>query len=155
MEKVTAEIEVDAPVRRVYDQWSRLEELPSFMSMVEEVRPTEGHDLTHWVVRVAGVRREFDARTTEMVPDERISWVSVAEEMHSGSVRFTPLGPDRTRVAVEMGWAPESFIEKAGAALHLDQRAVESDLKRFKENIENDDGTGRDTIAGNDPDIAP
>ncbi|WP_309066720.1 SRPBCC family protein [Microbacterium sp.] len=156
MEKVTAEIEVDAPVRRVFDQWSRLEELPSFMSMVEEVRRT-GDDLTHWVVRVAGVRREFDARTTELVPDERISWVSVAEEMHSGSVRFTPLGADRTRVAVEMGWAPENFIEKAGAALHLDQRAVEMDLKRFKENIEGEgrDGGDRDTVAGTDPDIAP
>jgi len=152
MEKVNAEIEVDAPVRRVYEQWARLEELPSFMSMVEEVRRT-GDGLTHWTVRVAGVRREFDARTTELVPDERISWVSVAEEMHSGTVRFVPLDAERTRVAVELGWAPKSFVEKAGAALHLDQGAVEADLRRFKKNIEGDDD--RETVVGRDPDIAP
>ncbi|WP_309128354.1 SRPBCC family protein [Microbacterium sp.] len=151
MEKVTAEIEVDAPVRRVYEQWARLEELPSFMSMVEEVRRT-GDDLTHWTVRVAGVRREFDARTTELVPDERISWVSVAEEMHSGTVRFVALDAQRTRVSVELGWAPKSFIEKAGAVLHLDQGAVEEDLRRFKENIE---GEGRGTVAGGDPGLRP
>src|SRR5690606_41674981 len=105
MEKVTAEIEVEAPVRRVYEQWSRLEELPSFMSMVEQVTRT-GEDETHWVVRVAGVRREFDARTTEIVPDERISWASIAEEMHAGTVRFTPVGAARTRVAVQPRGAP-------------------------------------------------
>lgn len=152
MEKVTAEIEVEAPVRRVYEQWARLEELPSFMSMVEEVRRT-GDDTTHWTVRVAGVRREFDARTTELVPNERISWTSIAEEMHAGSVRFTPIDAERTRVAVELGWAPRSFVEKAGAALHLDQGAVEADLRRFRSSIEgrrDEDGA----VEGRDPDLS-
>jgi len=151
MEKVTAEIEVEAPVRRVYEQWSRLEELPSFMSMVEEVTRT-GEDTTHWVVRVAGVRREFDARTTEQVQDERISWASIAEEMHSGTVRFMPIDAERTRVAVELGWAPKSFLEKAGAALNIDQGAIESDLRRFKENIEGGDH-GREAVGDRDPDF--
>ncbi|MFD5226405.1 SRPBCC family protein [Microbacterium sp. NPDC058342] len=151
MEKVTAQIEVEAPVRRVYDQWAKLEQLPSFMSMVEEVTRT-GEDVTHWVVRVAGVRREFDARVTEMVPNERISWASIAEEMHAGTVRFVPIDAERTRVAVEFGWAPKSFVEKAGAVLHLDQGAVESDLKRFKENIEGG-RNDRETVEGQDPDF--
>jgi len=151
MEKVTAEIEVDAPVRRVYEQWTRLEQLPSFMSMVEEVTRT-GEDETHWVVRIAGVRREVDARTTELVPDERISWASIAEEMHAGTVRFTPVGAGRTRVAVELGWAPKSFIEKAGALLNLDQGAVEADLRRFKEQIE-DENPGSDRVEDRDPDL--
>ena len=124
MEKVNAEIEVDAPVRRVYEQWARLEELPSFMSMVEEVRRT-GDGLTHWTVRVAGVRREFDARTTELVPDARISWVSVAEEMHSGTVRFVPLDAERTRVAVELGvGAAREGVAALGAAHPVVGRAV-------------------------------
>jgi len=64
-----------------------------------------------------------------------------------------PLDAERTRVAVELGWAPKSFVEKAGAALHLDQGAVEADLRRFKKNIEGDDD--RETVVGRDPDIAP
>lgn len=149
MEKVTAEIEVEAPVHRVYEQWARLEQLPSFMSMVEEVTRV-GDDVTHWVVRIAGVRREFDARTTEMVPDERISWASIAEEMHAGTVRFMPIDAERTRVAVELGWAPKSFVEKAGAALNIDQGAVQADLRRFKEQVE-DDIPGSDFVQDRDP----
>ncbi|MDQ0615430.1 putative membrane protein [Microbacterium sp. W4I4] len=152
MEKVTAEIEVDAPVHRVYERWARLEELPSFMSMVEEVTRTGGEDVTHWVVRVAGVRREFDARTTELVPDERISWASIDEEMHAGTVRFMPIDAERTRVAVELGWAPKSFVEKAGAALNIDRAAIEADLRHFKEQIE-DDASGADFVEGRDPDL--
>jgi uncharacterized membrane protein len=152
MEKVTAEIEVDAPVHRVYEQWARLEELPSFMSMVEEVTRTGGDDVTHWVVRIAGVRREFDARTTELVPDERISWASIDEEIHAGTVRFGPIGTDRTNVAVELGWAPKSFVEKAGAAMNIDRAAIEADLRRFKEQIE-DDASGARFVQGHDPDL--
>jgi uncharacterized membrane protein len=56
-------------------------------------------------------------------------------------VSFVPVG-DRTRVKLEMTWVPETFTEKAGAALNFDERAAEGDLKRFKEFIEN---RGRET----------
>jgi hypothetical protein len=51
-------------------------------------------------------------------------------------VTFEPLGPDRTRINVVMGWEPESFGEKVGAAVGLDERSVSEDLDRFKEFIE-------------------
>ena len=41
-----------------------------------------------------------------------------------------------------MTWVPESFTEKAGAALGIDERAAKKDLERFKEFIEE---RGRET----------
>jgi uncharacterized membrane protein len=138
---ITAEVDVEAPIEKCFDEWSDLERLPTLLSMVESVEMT-GKDLSHWVVSVAGVRREFDARTTEFARDQAISWIATGEAVHSGTVRFSPAGPDRTRIEVELSWVPDSAVEKAGAALHLDERAVESDLRRFKRRIEGE-GDGR------------
>ena len=41
-----------------------------------------------------------------------------------------------------MEWEPETFIEKAGAGLNLDEAAARMDLERFKSFIED---RGRET----------
>ena len=51
-------------------------------------------------------------------------------------VWFEPLGPEQTKVNVELTWEPESAAEKVGAAVGLDSRQVASDLRKFKEFIE-------------------
>ena len=53
---------------------------------------------------------------------------------------FHKLADDRTRVMVQMDWAPEGVKEKLGGALGFDTRRVASDLERFKELIESRDG---------------
>ena len=52
---VERSIEVAVPVRTAYDQWTRFEEFPRFMSGVEEVRQV-GDALTH-VGQVVMLRR--------------------------------------------------------------------------------------------------
>ena len=54
-QRVEGSIEVEAPVETVYDYWETLENLPQFMSNVEEVTFT-GSDTTHW--RVKGPRQD-------------------------------------------------------------------------------------------------
>jgi uncharacterized membrane protein len=137
---VTAEIDVDAPLRAVYDQWTQFEEFPRFMSAVQRIDQVDERR-THWVVKIGGVEREFDATITDQVPDDHISWASHGEEVHSGRVSFRPAG-DATRVSLEMSWLPETFTEKAGAALGIDEHAAKKDLARFKEFIED---RGRET----------
>src|SRR5690606_23358510 len=129
-EAIKAEIDIEAPIRDVFDQWSRLEELPRFMSMVKRVERID-HDRTHWVVNVGGVEREFDARTTDVVQNDHIAWASEGEKIHSGVVRFSPVDAECTHVSLEMAWVPETLLEKAGAMLHIDERAAEKDLRRF------------------------
>ena len=68
---VERSIEVAVPVRTAYDQWTRFEEFPRFMSGVEEVRQV-GDALTHWVAHFAGIRREWDAEIGRASCRERV-----------------------------------------------------------------------------------
>ena len=43
------------------------------MEGVEEIRQLDDTH-THWVTKVAGRTKEFDAVVTEQRPDERIAW---------------------------------------------------------------------------------
>jgi uncharacterized protein YndB with AHSA1/START domain len=140
---VTAEIDVDAPIRAVYNQWTQFESFPEFLHAVKEV--TQHDDArTHWVVSIGGVRREFEAEITEQVPDEIIAWASIDGKSHTGSVSFGLTEGTGTHVRLEMMWLPETFVERVGAALDLDERQAEMDLRRFKEFIEE---RGRETGA--------
>lgn len=49
---------------------------------------------------------------------------------------FQALNPTGTQVSVDLAWEPDSAVEKLGAAVGLDSHQVASDLKRFKNFIE-------------------
>jgi len=140
---VTAEVEVDAPVHTVYNQWTQFEEFPRFLHDVKRIDQIDDM-LTHWVVSVGGVQREFDAAITDQVPDDHVAWASVDERVHAGRVAFTPTDAGSTKVRLEMSWEPETLVEKVGATLMIDQRQAEMDLQRFREFIE---GRGAETGA--------
>ncbi|MCU1422913.1 MAG: Polyketide cyclase / dehydrase family protein, partial [Microbacteriaceae bacterium] len=74
---------------------------------------------------------------TEQIPDDRIAWTSTRGEVdHAGVVTFPRLSDDSSRVAVQIDWQPEGFVERAGAALDIPDRAVEAELENFKRFIE-------------------
>lgn len=135
METVEETIDVAVPVRTAYDQWTQLETFPQFMPGIESV--TQLTDTTnHWITNIGGVKREFDTEIIEQQPDERIAWRSTDGKSHAGVVTFTPLDAGNTKVAVRFEWAPETFTEKAGAALNIDKMQVKADLRKFKDFIE-------------------
>jgi uncharacterized membrane protein len=135
MSTVEQSIDVEVPVRTAYDQWTQFEQFPQFMEGVERIEqlsPTR----THWVTKVAGVKREFDAEITEQLPDERVAWTSVDGPRHAGVVTFHHLDKGKTRVMLQMDIQPEGALEKAGDALGVDKHRIKGDLERFKEFIE-------------------
>ena len=139
-QQVEGNIEVRAPVQTVYEYWRNLENLPSFMSNIEEVRST-GPDTTHWVVKgPLGARLEFDARTTQDEPNSAIGWNTVDGDVQtSGQVRFQELGPEQTRIDVTMNYAdpPGGKIgEVASKAVANPKVMMQQDLKNFKDIIE-------------------
>jgi uncharacterized membrane protein len=138
METFTKEITVDRPISMVYNQWTQFEEFPHFMEGVEKVVQTDDKHL-HWVTDIGLVEREFDAEITDQTPDEIISWRATGETKHAGTVRFEKLGDNRTRVRLSMSYAPQSFLEKVGDALNIQEKRAEGDLERFKEFIESRD----------------
>ncbi len=139
-QQVEGNIEVQAPVQTVYEYWRNLENLPNFMSNIEEVRST-GPDTTHWVVKgPLGARLEFDARTTQDEPNSAIGWNTVDGDVQtSGQVRFQELGPEQTRIDVTMNYAdpPGGKIgEVASKAVANPKLMMQQDLKNFKDIIE-------------------
>jgi uncharacterized membrane protein len=133
--KVEQSIEVGVPVTTAYNQWTQFESFPRFMDGVERVEqltPTR----THWVTKIAGVQREFDAEITEQRPDERVAWRTDRGTHQAGVVTFNRLDEEKTRVTLQMEHEPEGIAEKAGDALGIVQRRVKTDLQKFKEFIE-------------------
>ncbi|AMM22267.1 cyclase [Frondihabitans sp. PAMC 28766] len=135
MTSVKSEEDVSVPISVVYDQWTQFESFPQFMDSIQKITQTDDTH-SHWVVRIAGVEREFDTVITEQIPDERIAWKSVEGDAHSGVVTFHRLGDAATRIVVQLEWKPEGFVEHLGAILQVDDIAIDRDLEKFKEIIE-------------------
>lgn len=105
------------------------------MEGVESVKQLDDTRL-HWVANIAGERKEWNAKITEQIPDQHISWHSEGGEFTSGVVSFQPLGPEATRVTVRLSYEPKNITEKIGDMLGMVSRRVEGDLERFKGFIE-------------------
>ena len=132
---VVQTVDVAVPVSTAYNQWTQFESFPKFMEgveRIEQVTPTR----THWVTKIAGVQREFDAEITEQHPDERVAWRTDQGTHQAGAVTFHRLDEKHTRVTLQLEHEPEGVVEKAGDALGIVQRRVKGDLEHFKEFIE-------------------
>ena len=147
---ITEEIEVEAPLSTVYNQWTQFEKFPQFMDGIEEIKQLDDTRL-HWVAKVAGKRAEWDAKILFQEPDRRIGWQSADGKETTGTVNFEQAGPTRTRIRLAMTYVPEGVLEQAGSAVGLDTRRVRGDLQRFKELIErqgSESGAWRGEIQG-------
>jgi len=139
MSTVTESVDVNVPIRAAYDQWTQFEDFPQFMSGVTEIRQLDD-TTTHWKTDIDGVKREFDAKITEQLPDERVAWTSIEGSKQAGVVTFHRLDDARTRVTCQLDFEPQGLAETAGDKLGFLDRQVKGDMKRFKEYIESRGG---------------
>jgi uncharacterized membrane protein len=128
-------IDVNAPLRAVYDQWTRFEEFPLFLEGVEEVR-LESEKFLLWKVKIAGKIKDWEAEITNQVPDQEISWESVDGSSNSGTITFEELDPQWTRVTASIGYEPEGILEKTEEVLGITSGRVERDLEQFRDYIQ-------------------
>ena len=141
-------IDVDVPVSTAYNQWTQFESFPKFMEGVERIEQT-GPTTTHWVTKIAGVQREFDAEITEQHPDERVAWTTTNGTHQSGVVTFHRISDQTTRVTLQLDHDPQGVVEVVGDALGIVQRRVKGDLAKFKSYIEargHEDGAWRGDV---------
>ncbi|MFF3441258.1 SRPBCC family protein [Streptosporangium sp. NPDC002721] len=139
MSSIEQSVDVNVPIRTAYNQWTQFESFPEFMEGVETIKQLSD-TRTAWVVEIAGVRREFEAEITEQHPDERVAWKSVERPHQAGVVTFHHLGPDTTRVTLQMEYDPEGFVETVGDWLQIVRLRVRGDMERFKTFIESRGG---------------
>jgi uncharacterized membrane protein len=143
MTNVEHSIEVNVPVQVAYNQWTQFEDFPRFMDAVDEVRQVDDTHL-HWVARVAGKRKEWDAEITEQTPDQLIAWTSTSGARNAGVVTFHRIDDNSTRIMLQLDVEPEGAVETVGSAVGILEREVAGDLERFKELVES---TGQETGA--------
>ena len=130
------EIDIDLPVRTVYDQWTQFEDFPLFMKHVVDVRQLDDTHL-HWKARISGVSREWKAEITEQTPDQRIAWTSLDGTQNAGVVTFHALSDDTTRVVLQLEVDPSGFLEHVADWGGYVSDRTKKDLDQFKDFIEN------------------
>ena len=135
MATVQESIEIDAPVRAAYRQWTLFATFPDFMEGVEEVRQIDDTHLL-WVADIAGEREEWHAEITEQVWDQRIAWRSLGGKGNDGTVTFESLDSARTRVTVGIRHHTDGSGQAVASTPGVDDRRVKGDLERFRDLLE-------------------
>ncbi|GGG61025.1 hypothetical protein GCM10011374_24960 [Kocuria dechangensis] len=151
--KVEKTVVVDVPVTTAYNQWTQFEDFPQFMGGVKSVTQLTD-DRLEWVAEIAGVRRQWEARILEQVPDRKVAWAATEGATNAGAVTFEDAGPGRTSVHLVLEYEPEGLVEKIGDKLNVVENQAEKDLERFKKFIESEgyaSGAWRGTVAGGAP----
>ncbi|MBI2218859.1 MAG: SRPBCC family protein [Candidatus Rokubacteria bacterium] len=107
--KVDRSIVVNAPPERIYAAWRNLENLPRFMSHLQEVEVLD-RARSRWTVKApAGIDLGWDAEIINEIPNELIAWRSVDSTLvrHAGSVHFERAPDGRsTLVRVSLQYDP-------------------------------------------------
>lgn len=138
MATVEKTITINAPAARLYAIWTNPQMFARFMENIEEVKPT-GPNRTHWRMQgPLGQTLEWDAITTEQVPDQTVAWQSVTGSGNletEGRVVLRPLDTDVTEATVTLGYShpPGGVVGEFVAKLLADpDHRLESDLQRLK-----------------------
>ncbi len=143
MSTIEKSIEVNVPVYVAYNQWTHFEEFPRFMEGVKEVKRLDVKHL-HWKAEIAGQDKEWDAEITEQTADQRLAWTSRGGAIKGWVATFHQLSDARSKVMLQLEYAPQGVAENVGDALGVVSLRVQGDLERFKEFIEK---RGRETGA--------
>ncbi len=118
---------VKAPLERVYEQWSRIEDLPKFIPPLREVRRIDDTHFSYtW--HPNGAKQQGVFHIVLQIPGRRIAWRTMSEGFMSGVVSFEPQSHEETEVTLKI----RSIFDPPS----LSQR-VEEYLRNFKRLVEN------------------
>ncbi|GAA3953994.1 hypothetical protein GCM10022384_04340 [Streptomyces marokkonensis] len=137
-------VDVGVPVRTAYDQWTQYQDFSTFAKGVKSANRADDTS-SDWQLKVFWSNRSWKAKTTEQVPDDRISWTSEgAKGTTKGVVSFHPLADNLTRVILVIEYYPKGLFEKTGNIWRAQGRRARLDLKNYVRHItlkgEADDG---------------
>ncbi|MFC9061046.1 SRPBCC family protein [Streptomyces sp. NPDC057074] len=137
-------VDVGVPVRTAYDQWTQYQDFSTFAKGVKSANRADDTS-SDWQLKVFWSNRSWKAKTTEQVPDDRISWTSEgAKGTTKGVVSFHELADSLTRVILVIEYYPKGLFEKTGNIWRAQGRRARLDLKNYVRHItlkgEADDG---------------
>ena len=138
--EVVGSVTVNKPAPECYRYWRRLENLPRFMLHLDEVTE-DGAGTSHWRATAPfGRTVEWDARTTEDVPGQKMAWESIADAdvANSGCVTFRVAPGGGTEVRAEITYRGLGPVGRAVARYFGEEphQQLDDDLRRFKQVME-------------------
>lgn len=94
-------IVVKAPIAKVYECWLRGEDFPRFITAIKTSRRL---DANHFAVfeSLNGEQHESVLEFVLRIPERRLVWRSLSDELATGVVSFTPRADQSTLVALTM-----------------------------------------------------
>ncbi|GII34371.1 hypothetical protein Pmi06nite_78130 [Planotetraspora mira] len=132
---IVESLDIGAPLRVVYDQWTQFEDFPSFMKKVETVEQKSDEKLG-WKAQVWWSHRTWESTIVEQVPDSRIIWRSQgAKGQVDGAVTFHALTPDTTRVLLVLEYHPQGLFEHTGNLWRAQGRRARLEVKHFRRHV--------------------
>ena len=135
--RVEESILVNVPISTAYNQWTQFEDFPRFMGGITSVTHLSD-DRLQWVAEIAGVKRQWEAKILEQVPDRKVAWAATSGATNAGEVRFEDVGGGQTSVRLFLEYEPEGLVEKVGDKLNIVEKQAQGDLDRFKAFIESE-----------------
>jgi uncharacterized membrane protein len=122
---------VKAPVERVYEQWSRLEDLPKFIPPLRDVhRIDDTHFSYRWHPDGSDQKGVF--HIVLQIPGRRIAWRTMSNGFMSGVVSFEPRSQEETEVTLKIRsiFNPPSLSYRVQEYLGNFKRMVESEEEK-------------------------
>jgi uncharacterized membrane protein len=132
---IVESIDVGAPLRLVYNQWTQFADFPSFMKKVETVEQ-ESDEKLKWRAQIAFSHRDWESTIKQQLPDQRIIWTSKGQKGHvDGAVTFEELGPEMTRILLILEYYPQGLFEHTGNIWRAQGRRARLELKHFRRHV--------------------
>ena len=122
---------VKAPVDRVYGQWSRIEDLPRFITSLRDVRRIDDMHFSY-VWHPNGQDKQGIFQIVLQIPGRRIAWRTMSNGFMSGVVSFEPRSGEETEVTLKI----RSIFDPPSLS-----RRVEEYLGNFKRLVEGEKAT--------------
>jgi uncharacterized membrane protein len=139
--EITTSVTVNKPKAEVYNFWRRLENLPRFMSHLQEVIELD-QKRSHWEAKIPGkiATVKWNAEITNEEQDRMIAWRSIPGSMveNAGRVEFNEAG-NGTTLNVTITYRPPAGQLGAGIAKLINpamEKMVQNDIMNFKHYIE-------------------
>jgi uncharacterized membrane protein len=132
---IQSEIDVGVPPEIAYNQFTQFEAYPSFMLGLAGV---EQVDETHvaFTFRWRGLSCRWEAVIVDQRPEQRIAWHTAKGVELAGVATFHPLADRLTRVNLTLVLEPHGVLERLGVRAGIAERALTTNLRRFKAFIE-------------------
>ena len=111
---------VKAPIGKAYEQWSRVEDLPKFITPLRSVEKLdETHFCFPWLRD--GTEQPDVVHVVLRIPERRTAWRAVSDGFMSGVVSFEPCSSEDTEVTVKIRsiFDPPSLSQRLEEYLEL------------------------------------